>query len=89
MDEKQSLTLTRAGIVQSNLMWLIMWVCSRVDFVLFLSPAILNPSRNNKRNKNTCSTRYKVIIQFWKLSIANQGESNIDKKHVQTFARFC
>ena len=61
-----------------------MWVCSRkveavllATFVLFLSPAMPNMDRNTDRN-NT-STRYKAIIQFWRLSIANQGKSNIDK----------
>ena len=48
-------------------------------FVLFLSPAMPNPDRNSDRN-NT-STCYKAIIQFWRLSIANQGKSNIDKKN--------
>ena len=43
----------------------------------FLSPAMLNLSRNSSRNKT--STRYKVIIQFRRLSIANEGKSNIDK----------
>ena len=64
--------------------WLIIWVCSsKVEAVLlaasvsFFSPAMLNPSRNSNRNKT--STRYKAIIQFWRLSIANQGESNIIK----------
>ena len=71
-----------------------MWVCSRkVEAVLlaasvsFRSPAMLNPSRNSDKNKTPCrnsdknktSTRYKAIIQFWRLSIANQGKSNIDK----------
>ena len=63
-------------------MWLIIWVCSsKVEDVLlaasisFLSLAMLNPSRNSNRNKT--STRYKAIIQFWRHSIANQGESNI------------
>ena len=46
--------------------------------VSFLStPEMLNPSSNSNRNKT--STRYKAIIQFWRLSIANQGKSNIDK----------
>ena len=56
---------------------------SKVDVVLltasvsFLSPVMLhvNPSRNSNRNKT--STRYKATIQFWRLSITNQGESNI------------
>ena len=67
-----------------------MWVCSRkveavllAAFVLyvFLSPAMLNPNtcRNSDRNFMYTSTRYKAIIQFWGLSIANQGKSNIDK----------
>ena len=59
--------------------WLIIWVCSKkvdacrvaVASVSFLSPAILNLSRNSNRNKT--STRYKVIIQFLRHSIANQG----------------
>ena len=66
--------------------WLIIWASSsKLKAVLllaasvsFLSPAMLNPSRNSDRN-NT-STHYKAIIQFWRLSIANQGESNIHKK---------
>ena len=64
--------------------WLIMWVCSmKVEavllaaFVLFLSPAVPNLDRNTDRNHT--STRYKAIIQFWRLSIANQGKTNIDK----------
>ena len=64
--------------------WLIMWACCRkveavllAAFVSFLSPAMLNPSRNSDRNKT--STRYKAIIQFLRLSIANQGKSNIDE----------
>ena len=68
-----------------------MWVySSKVEDVLlaasvsFLSPAMLNLSRNSDRNK--ISTRYKAIIQFWRLSIANQGESNIDKTLLKTHA---
>ena len=64
--------------------WSIMWACSRkVEAVLlaasvsFLSPAMLNPSRNSDRNET--STHYKAIIQFWRHSIANKGKSNIDK----------
>ena len=64
--------------------WLIMWACSRkveavlvAAFVLFLSPVMPNLDRNTDRN-NT-STHYQVIIQFWRLSIANQSKSNIDK----------
>ena len=64
--------------------WSIMWACSRkVEAVLlaasvsFLSPAMLNPSRNSNRNKT--STRYKAIIQFWRYSIANRSKNNIDK----------
>ena len=45
--------------------------------VSFLSPVMLNPSRNSDRKKT--STRYKAIIQFCRLSIAIQGKSNIDK----------
>ena len=60
-------------------------------FVSFLNiQMMLNPSRNSNRNKT--STRYKAIIQFWRLSIANQGKSNIDKKtraNLRTFIRFC
>ena len=56
-------------------------VVNNVDLaasVSFLStPVMLNLSRNSNRNKT--STRYKAIIQFWRLSIANQGKSNIDK----------
>ena len=73
------------ALVHSNV-WLIMWACSgKVEAVLlaasasFLSPAMLNSSRNSDRNK--ISTHYKAIIQFWRLSIANPGESNIDKKY--------
>ena len=61
-----------------------MWVCSmKVEavllaaFVLFLSPAVPNLDRNTDRNHT--SSRYKAIILFWKLSIANQGKTNIDK----------
>ena len=64
--------------------WLIMWVCSmKVEavllaaFVLFLSPAMPNLDRNT--DKNHTSSRYKEIILFWRLSIANQGKTNIDK----------
>ena len=71
--------------------WFIMWACfSKVETVSlaasvsFLSLAMLNPSRNSDRNKT--STRYKAIIQFWRLSIANQGDSNIDKKVLKTRA---
>ena len=46
-------------------------------FVLFLSPAVPNLDRNTDRNHT--STHYKAIIPFWRLSIANQGKSNIDK----------
>ena len=56
--------------------WLIIWVCYRkveavlvTAFVSFLSPAMLNPSRNSNRNKT--STRYK--IEFWRVSTANQA----------------
>ena len=49
--------------------WLIIWACSsKVEAVLlaasvlFLNPAMLNPSRNSDRNKT--SIRYKAIIQF-------------------------
>ena len=45
--------------------------------VSFLSPAILNLGRNS--DMNNTSTRYKARVQFWRLSITNQGESNIDK----------
>ena len=51
-------------------------------FVLFLSPAMLNLDRNS--NRNNTSTRYKAIIKFWRLSIANQGKSNIDKNMCET-----
>ena len=69
---------------------LIMWACSSkveaLGFVAvsFLSPALRNPSRNSNRNKT--STRYKAIIQFWRLSIVNQGKSNIDKTLLKTRA---
>ena len=72
--------------------WLIMLVCSsKVEAVLlaasvsFLCPAMLNPKRNSKRNKT--STCYKAIIQFWRLSIANHGENNIDKKLLEACAK--
>ena len=55
-------------------------------FVLFLSPAVPNLDRNTDRNHT--SSRYKAIILFWRLSIANQGKTNIDKKPVRTFVRF-
>ena len=68
-----------------------MWACSsKVETVSlaasvsFLSLAMLNPSRNSDRKKN--STRYKAIIKFWWLSIANQGDSNIDKTILKTCA---
>ena len=68
----------------------IMSTCSgKVESVLlagsvwFLCPAMLNSSRNSDRNKT--SICYKVIIQYWRLSIAYQGNSNIDKKHVWNF----
>ena len=74
--------------------WLIMWGCSRkVDTVLlaasvsFLSPVMLNPSRNSDRNKS--STRYKAIIQFWRHPIANQCKNNITCVNVQIFILFC
>ena len=67
-------------------------VCSRkVEAVLlaasvsFLSPMLLNPSRNSNRNKT--STCYKAIIQFWRHSI-----STLIKTHVRTFGKcvhFC
>ena len=73
------------ALVHSNV-WLIMWACSgKVEAFLlaasasFLSPAMLNSSRNSDRNK--ISTHYKAIMQFWRFSIANPGESNIDKKY--------
>ena len=73
--------------------WLIIWACSsKVKAVLlaasvsFLSPAMLNLTRNSNRNKT--STRYKAIIQFWRLSLANQGDRNIDKKLLKTRANF-
>ena len=77
--------------------WLIMWVySSEVESLLlaasisFLSPVMLSPSKNSNRNKT--STRYRAIIQFWRLSIANEGERNVDKKllktHAQTFEAF-
>ena len=59
-------------------------------FVLFLSPAMLNLARNSDRNKT--STRYKAIIQFGRLSVTNQGKSNIDKKthvNLRKFVCFC
>ena len=63
-----------------------MWACSRkveavllAAFALFLSQAMPNMDRNTNRNNN--STHYKAIIQFWRLSLANQGtcKCNIDK----------
>ena len=64
--------------------WLIMWTCSRkveavllAAFVLFLSPGTPNLDRNT--DGNNTSTHYKAIIQFWWLSIANQGKNNINK----------
>ena len=41
--------------------------------VSFLSAAMRN------LNENKTSTCYKVIDQFWRLSIVNQGKTNIDK----------
>ena len=40
-------------------------------------------------DRNKTSTHYKAIIQFWRLSIANQGKSNIDKKMCKPFFLFC
>ena len=72
----------------------IMWACSRkVEAVLlaasvsFLSPAMLNPSRNSDRKKT--STCYKAIIQFWRHSIANQGKSIKTHVNLRIFIRFC
>ena len=78
-------TLMFAHAHSCNLnVWSIMWACSiKVEAVLlaasvsFLCPAMLNRSRNSDMNKT--STRYKAIILFWTLSIANQGKTNIDK----------
>ena len=78
-------TLMFAHAHSCNLnVWSIMWACSiKVEAVLlaasvsFLCPAMLNGSRNSDMNKT--STRYKAIILFWRLSIANQGKTNIDK----------
>ena len=55
--------------------------------VSFLSPAMLNPSRNSDRNKS--STHYKAIIQLWRLSIANQGKSIKTHVNLQIFVPFC
>ena len=55
-------------------------------FVLFLSPVMPNLDRNT--DMNNTSTRYKPIIQFWRLSIANQGthvRATLITKHVRTF----
>ena len=67
-------------------MWLIIWACSsKVEAVLlatsvsFLSPAMLNPSRNSDRNKT--SICYKAIIQLF---IAYQSENNINKRLLKT-----
>ena len=69
---------------QNIYVWSTMLSCSRkvkavllAASALYLNPAMLNLSRNSDRNKT--STCYKAIIQFWRLSIANQGKSNIDK----------
>ena len=86
-------TLMFAHVYTLNMyVWLIMWVCSsKVDAVLlaasvsFLSPAMLNPSRNSDRNKT--NTRYKAIIQFGRHSTANQGESNIDKQIIKNTSK--
>ena len=76
-------TLLPAHFCNSNL-WLLMWACSMkveavllVAFVLFLSPAVPNLDRNTERNHT--SSHYKAITLFWRLSIANQGKTNIDK----------
>ena len=55
--------------------------------VSFHSPAMLNPSRNSDRNKS--STRYKAIIQLWRLSIANQGKSIKTHVNLRIFVPFC
>ena len=45
-------------------------------------------SRNSNRNKT--STHYKVMIQLWRLSIPNQGKSNIETRvKLRTFIHFC
>ena len=49
--------------------------------VSFLSSAMLNSSRNSNRNKTSS------IIQFFRLSLANQGGSNIDKKLLKIHVR--
>ena len=46
-----------------------------VEAVLLVSQS--NNAKSSDRNKN--STSYKSIIQFWRLFIANEGNSNIDK----------
>ena len=63
-------------------MWLIMWAWSRnveavllATLVLFLSPAMPNLDIETA----TGTTLVLVIKQFRRLSIANQGKSNIDK----------
>ena len=69
--------------MQSKRVVNIMWACSiKVEAVLlaasvsFFCPVMLNWSRNSDMNKT--STRYKVIILFWRL----EGKTNID---VRTF----
>ena len=37
------------------------------------------PILDRNSDRNNTSTHYKAIIQFWRLFIANQGKSNIDK----------
>ena len=80
----------------SLIMQSIMYACSRkVEALLlaasvsFLSPAMLNPSRNSDRNKNKSSTHYKAIIQLWRLSIANQGKSIKTHVNLRIFVPFC
>ena len=72
-------TLMFAHVHLYNLnVWLIMWACSRrVDGVLlaasvsFLSPAILNPSRNSDRNKTSTSNN-PVLESFYSQSRLEQ-----------------
>ena len=86
------LTFALAHLYNINVR-LIMWACSsKVEaallaaFVLFLRPVMLNLSRDS--NRNNTSTRYKAIIQFWRLSthihVANQDKCNINKNTCKT-----
>ena len=51
----------------------VIWVCSsKVEAVwLAASVSFLSPAMYKSSDRNKTSTRYKAIIQFWKLSVVN------------------